>query len=41
MSKNKKTRFILEKEAKGSGILSNLLGTKTPLSNVPGINILF
>ena len=33
--KNKKSRFISEKEAKGSGILSSL-GIKTPLSNIPG-----
>ena len=39
--KNKKTRFISEKDARGSEILSNLLGIKTPLSNVPGLNILF
>ena len=38
--KNKKSRFISEKEAKGSGILSSL-GIKTPLSNIPGLNILF
>ena len=39
--KNKKTRFNSEKDARGSGILSNLLGIKTPLSNVPGLNTLF
>ena len=33
--------FISEKDTRGSGILSNLLGIKTPLSNVPGLNILF
>ena len=38
---NKKSRFIPMKESKGSGLLSNLLGIKTPLSNVPGLNILF
>ena len=38
--KNKKSRFISEKEAKGSGILSSL-GIKTPLSNIPGLNISF
>ena len=38
--KNKKSRFISEKEAKGSGILSSL-GIETPLSNIPGLNILF
>ena len=38
--KNIKSRFISEKEAKGSGILSSL-GIKTPLSNIPGLNILF
>ena len=38
--KNKKSRFISEKEAKGSGILSSL-GIKTPLDNISGLNILF
>ena len=38
--KNKKSRFISEKEVKGSGILSSL-GIETPLSNIPGLNILF
>ena len=38
--KNKKSRFISEKEAKGSGISSSL-GIETPLSNIPGLNILF
>ena len=38
--KNKKSGFISEKEAKGPGILSSL-GIKTPLSNTPGLNILF
>ena len=37
--KNKKSRFISEKEAKGSGILSSL-GIETPLSDIPGLNIL-
>ena len=35
---NKKSKFVKEKEAKG--ILSNL-GIRTPLSNIPGLNILF
>ena len=35
---NKKKRFISEKE--GSGILS-LLGIKTPLSKISGLNIFF
>ena len=38
---NKKSRFISEKEAKELGILSNLLGIRTLLSNIPGINVLF
>ena len=38
--KNKKSRFISEKEGKGSRILSSL-GIKTPFSNIPGSNILF
>ena len=38
--KNKKSRFISEKEAKGSGILRSL-GIKTPFSNIPGLHILF
>ena len=38
--KNKKSRFISENEAKGSGTLRSL-GIKTPLSNIPGLNILF
>ena len=38
--KNKKSRFISEEKAKRSGILSSL-GIKTPLSNIPGLNILF
>ena len=36
----KKSRFISEKEAKGSGILSSL-GVKTLLSNILGLNVLF
>ena len=36
--RNKKSRFVKEKEAKG--ILSPL-GMKTPLSRIPGLNILF
>ena len=36
--RNKKSRFIKEQEAKG--ILTEL-GIKTPLSNVPLLNILF
>ena len=35
---SKKSRFI--KEQKAMGILSNL-GTKTPLSKVPVLNVLF
>ena len=35
---NKKSRFAKEQEAKG--ILSSL-GIRTPLSNIPGLNILF
>ena len=35
---NKKSRFGKNQEA--SGILSSL-GIKTPLSNIPGLNILF
>ena len=35
---NKKSRFMKEQEAKG--LLSNL-GIKTPLSKIPGLNILF
>ena len=38
---NKKSRFISEKEAKELGILSNLLGIRTLLLNIPGINVLF
>ena len=34
----KKTRFLKEQEA--SGLLS-MLGIKTPLANVPGLNLLF
>ena len=36
--RNKKSRFIKEQEAKG--VLSSL-GIRTPLSNIPGLNILF
>ena len=35
---NKKSRFVKKQEAKG--ILS-FLGIKTPLSKIPGLNILF
>ena len=35
---NKKSRFVKEHEAKGN--LSSL-GIKTPLSKIPGLNILF
>ena len=35
---NKKTRVVKEQEAKG--ILSSL-GIRTPLSKIPGLNILF
>ena len=35
---NKKSRFFSKKE--GSGILSSL-GIRTPLSKIPGLNILF
>ena len=35
---NKKSRFILKNE--GSGLLSSL-GIRTPLSKIPGLNILF
>ena len=35
---NKKSRFISKNE--GSGILSSL-EIRTPLSNIPGLNILF
>ena len=38
--KNKNSRFVSEKEVKGSGILSSL-EIKTPLNNIPGLNILF
>ena len=34
----KKSKFVKEQEAKG--ILSNL-AIRTPLSNIPGLNILF
>ena len=36
--KNKKSRFVKEQEAKG--LLSNL-GTNTPLSKIPLLNVLF
>ena len=36
--KNKKSRFVKEQDAKG--LLSNL-GTKTPLSKIPLLNVLF
>ena len=36
--RNKKSRFMKEQEAKG---LLSSLGIKTPLSNIPGLNILF
>ena len=35
---NKKSKFVKEQEAKG--ILSSL-GIRTPLSKIPGLNILF
>ena len=35
---NKKSRFVKEQDAKG--ILSSL-GIRTPLSKIPGLNILF
>ena len=35
---NKKSKFVKEQEAKG--FLSSL-GIKTPLSKIPGLNILF
>ena len=38
VSGNKKSRFVKKQEAKG--ILSSL-GIKTPLSKIPGLNILF
>ena len=38
MSAIKKSRFVKEQEAKG--LLSNL-GTKTPLSKIPLLNVLF
>ena len=36
--RNTKTRFLKKQEA--SGLLS-MLGIKTPLSRVPGLNLLF
>ena len=38
VSKNKKSRFVKEQDAKG--LLSNL-GIKTPLSKIPLLNVLF
>ena len=38
VSKNKKSRFIKEQDAKG--LLRNL-GIKTPLSKIPLLNVLF
>ena len=38
VSKIKKSRFVKQQEAKG--LLSNL-GTKTPLSKIPLLNVLF
>ena len=35
---NKKSRFVKEQEAKG---ISSSLGIRTPLSKIPGLNILF
>ena len=35
---NKKSRFVKEQDAKG---LLSSLGIRTPLSNIPGLNILF
>ena len=35
---NKKSRFVKEQEAKG---LLSSLGISTPLSNIPGLNVLF
>ena len=35
---NKKSRFVKEQEAKG---LLSSLSIRTPLSNIPGLNILF
>ena len=34
----KKSRFIKEQEPKG---ISSQLGIRTPLSNIPGLNILY
>ena len=36
--KNKKTKFAKEQEAK---VLLSSLGIRTPLSNIPGLNVLF
>ena len=41
MCKNKKSRFTSKNEQEAKGLLSNLLGIKTLLSNIPGLNILF
>ena len=38
VSKNKKSRFVKEQDAKG--LLSNL-GIRTPLSKIPLLNVLF
>ena len=38
VSKNKKSRFVKEQDAKG--LLSNL-GIRTPLSKIPFLNVLF
>ena len=38
--KNRKARFISKNEQEAKGLLSNS-GIKTPLSNIPGLNILF
>ena len=35
---NKKSRFVKEQEAKG---LLSSLGIRTPLINIPGLNVLF
>ena len=35
---NKKSRFVKEQEDKG---LLSSLGIRTPLTNIPGLNILF
>ena len=38
LCKNRKSKFIKKQEAKG---LLSSLGIRTPLSNIPGLNILF